>query len=35
MEGGHFGPSGRYEQIKEMAFEYAFIFKLLGIERAQ
>ncbi len=35
MEGGHFGPSGRYEQIKEIAFEYAFMFKLLGIEQAQ
>jgi oligopeptidase B len=34
MEGGHFGPSGRYEQIKEMAFEYAFIFKVLGMKEA-
>lgn len=33
MEGGHFGPSGRYEQIKETAFEYAFIFKILGVAR--
>jgi oligopeptidase B len=34
MEGGHFGPSGRYEQIKEMAFELAFIFNVLGIEQS-
>jgi oligopeptidase B len=31
MQGGHFGPSGRYEQIRETAFEYAFLFRILGI----
>lgn len=29
---GHGGPSGRYEQIKEVAFEFAFIFQVLGIK---
>ncbi len=32
MGAGHSGPSGRYEYIKEIAFDYAFIFKVLGIE---
>ncbi|MBI3665083.1 MAG: S9 family peptidase, partial [Acidobacteria bacterium] len=32
MGAGHGGPSGRYEQLKETAFDYAFIFDLLGIE---
>lgn len=31
MEAGHGGASGRFEAIKETAFEYAFIFKLQGI----
>lgn len=31
MGAGHSGPSGRYEYIKEIAFDYAFIFKVLGI----
>ncbi len=31
MGSGHFGASGRYERIKETAFEYAFILKMLGI----
>lgn len=31
MGSGHSGPSGRYEYIKEIAFDYAFIFKVLGI----
>jgi oligopeptidase B len=28
---GHSGPSGRYDYLKETAFEYAFIFKVLGM----
>ncbi len=32
MEGGHFGTSGRYAQLKEIAFEYAFIFDVLGVK---
>ncbi len=31
MEAGHGGASGRFQAIKETAFEYAFIFKLQGI----
>ena len=33
MGAGHGGPSGRYDYLKEMAFEYAFIFDLLGINK--
>jgi oligopeptidase B len=33
MGSGHFGPSGRYEGIKEVAFDYAFLLKSLGIQR--
>jgi oligopeptidase B len=32
MGAGHFGASGRYERIKETAFEYAFLLKALGVE---
>lgn len=32
MGSGHFGPSGRYEGIKETAFDYAFLLQALGIE---
>ncbi len=32
MGAGHGGVSGRYQQIKEMAFEYAFILDILGIK---
>jgi oligopeptidase B len=32
MGSGHFGPSGRYEHLKETAFYYAFILSTLGIE---
>jgi oligopeptidase B len=32
MEAGHGGASGRFQAIKETAFEYAFIFKLQGIK---
>jgi oligopeptidase B len=33
MEAGHGGASGRFEAIKEVALEYAFIFKLEGITK--
>jgi oligopeptidase B len=29
---GHGGKSGRYDKLREVAFEYAFILKQLGIE---
>lgn len=32
MGTGHMGASGRYNWLREIAFEYAFIFKILGIE---
>lgn len=32
MEGGHFGTSGRYARLKEIAFEYAFMFDVLGVK---
>lgn len=32
MEAGHGGASGRFEALKESVFEFAFIFKLEGIE---
>lgn len=31
MGGGHFGSSGRYDQLREMSFVYAFILNGLGI----
>lgn len=33
METGHGGASGRFEALKEVAFEYAFLFKLEGITK--
>jgi len=33
MDAGHSGVSGRYERIKEKAFDYAFIFKCLDIKQ--
>ncbi len=32
MAGGHGGSSGRYDRLKELAFDYAFVFTQLGIE---
>ena len=32
MGSGHFGSSGRYEYLKETAFDYAFLLDALGIE---
>ncbi|MEO8191988.1 MAG: S9 family peptidase [Acidobacteriota bacterium] len=31
MAGGHGGSSGRYDRIREAAFDYAFLFKTLGV----
>jgi oligopeptidase B len=31
MAGGHGGSSGRYDRIRETAFDYAFLFKTLGV----
>ncbi|MFQ5876374.1 MAG: S9 family peptidase [Acidobacteriota bacterium] len=33
MDAGHGGASGRYERLKELAFEYAFLLSRLGVER--
>jgi oligopeptidase B len=30
MGSGHFGPSGRYEGIREVAFDYAFLLRTVG-----
>ncbi len=33
MGAGHFGSSGRYEWLKDEAFEYAFVLNALGMEK--
>jgi oligopeptidase B len=33
MESGHFGATGRYDYLRDVAFEYAFIFDVLGIKK--
>ncbi|HEX7253764.1 MAG TPA: S9 family peptidase [Thermoanaerobaculia bacterium] len=33
MAGGHGGSSGRYDRLRELAFDYAFVFHELGIAR--
>ncbi len=33
MESGHFGSTGRYDELKDIAFEYAFVFEILGIKK--
>lgn len=33
MAGGHGGSSGRYDRLRELAFDYAFVFRELGIEK--
>ncbi|MGH7324465.1 MAG: prolyl oligopeptidase family serine peptidase, partial [Candidatus Rokuibacteriota bacterium] len=30
MDAGHGGPSGRYDALREVAFDYAFILSQLG-----
>jgi oligopeptidase B len=32
MEAGHGGASGRYQRYRKIAFQYAFMLDLLGIE---
>jgi oligopeptidase B len=34
MGAGHGGASGRYEHLRDIAFDYTFIFKELGLLRA-
>ena len=33
MAGGHGGSSGRYDRLRELAFDYAFVFRELAIDR--
>ena len=32
MEAGHGGASGRYDYLKETAFDYAFLLRMLEVE---
>jgi oligopeptidase B len=34
MDAGHGGASGRYDYLKEVAFDYAFLLTQLGVEHA-
>jgi oligopeptidase B len=34
MAGGHGGSSGRYDKLREVAFDYAFLLTQLGVEKA-
>ncbi len=34
MDAGHGGASGRYDHLKEIAFEYAFLLDVLGTDKA-
>jgi oligopeptidase B len=34
MDAGHGGASGRYDYLKEIAFDYAFLLTQLGVEKA-
>jgi oligopeptidase B len=33
MESGHGGATGRYDRLKETAFEWAFILNRVGIDK--
>lgn len=33
MDSGHGGATGRYDSIKDTAFEYAFMLEMLGIRK--
>ena len=35
MSAGHGGASGRYEHLKEIAFDFAFLLRELGVEPPQ
>lgn len=30
--GGHMGPAGREDRLRERAFEYAFLLRALGVQ---